>query len=123
MQDPRPTKRARSANLSPASTTWRAQLTAAKTLRAVVFGPTNLRGGATYRIRAFSDAAFSVLINDTGVTTIGAAPIDTLDADWNDAFWWSGAQPIVDPGGAAGGIWVVHVYAADVTAQYWQFDI
>lgn len=122
MQDPRPTKMARSIDVNPASTKWRAQLTAAKTLRAIVFGPSNFSSGMQYRIRAYSDSLYSSLINDTGQVTFGATPISTYDMHWTDPNWWSGAQPLDDPGGAAG-IWVIHVYNSDVTAQYWDFEI
>jgi hypothetical protein len=123
MQDPRPTTRARSANLNTTSTLFKIQLTAPKTFRAIVFGPTNLSSGATYRIRCWSDAAHTALVYDTGAITLGSTPQHTLDMHWTDVFWWSGASPIEDPGGAAGGVWVVRVFPSDVTAQYWQFDI
>ncbi len=123
MQDPRPTNRARSTNLASTSTTFNAQLTAPHSRRAIVFGPTNFSSGASYRIRAYSDAGYTSLIDDTSEIVIGSMPTATLDMHWTDAFWWSGSSPIPDPGGAAGGVWVIHIYDADVTAQYWQFDL
>jgi hypothetical protein len=123
MQDARPTTKARSTNLDPASTIFRIALTESKTFRAIVFGPTNLSSGSTYRIRSYSDSGFIDLADDTGAVTLGSTPIATLDMHWTDTFWWSGATPIEDPGGAAGGVWVIHIYESDVTAKFWQFDI
>jgi hypothetical protein len=123
MQDPRPTTKARSSNLAPTSTTFNIQLTSPQTFRAIVFGPTNFSSGATYQIRAYSDSGYTSLINDTSAVTIGSTPTATLDMHWTDAYWWSGAQPIEDPGGAAGGVWIIHVFDADVTGQYWKFDV
>lgn len=123
MQDPRPKTKARSTDLDTDSTQFKIQLTAPKTFRAIVFGPTNFSSGATYRIRGYSDSGYTSLVDDTGSVTLGSTPTPTLDMHWTDTFWWSGASPIEDPGGAAGGVWVVHVYPDDVTAQYWQFDI
>lgn len=92
-------------------------------MKAIVFGPTNMSSGSTYRIRAFSDAGFTTVIDDTGTAMFGSTPVDTFDLEWQDANWWSGAQPLEDVGGAAGGIWVIHIYPATVSAQYWQFDL
>ncbi len=123
LQDPSPTTITRSTNLQTTSTTWRVQLTSSRSFKAIVFGPTNFSSGASYRIRAYSDSGYSVLVDDTSAVIVGSTPISTLDASWSDPFWWSGAQPIEDPGGAAGGIWIIHIYETPVNAQYWEFDI
>lgn len=122
LQDPRPTKMAQSSDVSSASTTFRIQLTAARTFRAIVFGPTNYSSGGSYRIRGYSDSGYTSLVDDTGVIILGSEPAHTLDMHWTDAYWWSGAQPLDDPGNAAG-IWVIHVYDSDITAQYWDFSL
>lgn len=122
MQDPRPTKRAISANLSAGNTRFRVTLTAAQAFRAIAFGPTNLRSGDQYRIRSFTDGTFVTADSDTTLLTFGPPAEPSLDLEWEDPNFWNGAASFEDPDNA--GLWVIHVYDSITTSrQHWQIDV
>jgi hypothetical protein len=121
MQDPRPTRRARSTSLDLANTTFRIALPTVRTFKALAFGPTNFTSSARYRIRAYSDADFTMETYDSGWTDIGIQAVPSLDLAWEDPNFWTGVQPIDDPDNA--GIFVVHLFEEDETAKNWTFEI
>lgn len=121
MQDPRPTRRARSANLTPEATTFDIALNATRTFKALAFGPTNFTSSARYRIRSFSDAEMTMEVYDSGSRDIGTQAVPSLDLPWEDPNFWTGVQPIDDPDKA--GIFVVHIFDQDTTAKYWRFEL
>ena len=121
MQDPRPTRRARSTNVDPASTTWHVPFVDAKTFRAVAFGPTNMSPGARYRVRAWNDAAHSDMVFDNGWEIFGPPPAEPLSIEWEDPRFWLLSQSFDDPDNA--GVWAISVFPADVTAQHWTYEI
>ncbi len=51
MQDPQPSSKARSANLTLGATQFTIALNTTRTFKAIVFGPTNLTSSASYRQR------------------------------------------------------------------------
>lgn len=83
---------ARSTDATAASTQFRIDLGAIKRVGGVVVGPANLSPGASYRVRAYDDAAFSEVSFDTGVTLVPGDVIDwSTPAEWleweNPDFW------------------------------------
>ncbi len=121
MQDPRPTRRARSTSLDLAATTFRIALNTVRTFKALAFGPTNFTSSARYRIKGFSDPELTMQVYDSEWTGIGTQAVPSLDLPWEDPNFWTGVQPIDDPDNA--GIFVVHLFSEDTTAKYWLFEI
>lgn len=121
MQDPRPTRRARSTSLDLANTVFQIALTTVRTFKALAFGPTNFTSSARYRIRAYSDPGLTMETYDSGWTDVGTQAVPSLDLPWEDPNFWTGVQPIDDPDNA--GIFVVHLFEEDETAKYWAFEI
>lgn len=121
MQDPRPTKRARSANLELTSTQFRIALNKVATFRALAFGPTNFTSSARYRITAYSDADFLIETYDSDWQDIGAQAVPSLSLEWENPDFWTGVEPIDDPDNA--GIFVIHDFVLNESGKYWQFEI
>lgn len=121
MQDPRPTRRARSASLDLSNTVFQIALNTVRTFKALAFGPTNFTSSARYRIRAYSDSDLTMEIYDSGWTDVGTQAVPSLDLPWEDPNFWTGVQPIDDPDNP--GIFVVHLFPEDETAKYWLFEI
>lgn len=121
MQDPRPTKRARSTNLELTSTLFRIALNTTRAFRALAFGPTNFTSSARYRITAYSDAGFSVQTYDSGWRDIGIQAVPSLSLEWENPDFWLGVEPVDDPDNA--GIFVVHDFGLNVEGKYWIFEI
>ncbi len=121
MQDPRPTKRARSTNLELASTTFRIALNTVRTFRALAFGPTNFTSSARYRITAYSDADFTVETYDSGWNDIGIQAVPSLDLEWENPDFWTGVEPIDDPDNS--GIFVIHDFMVNESGKYWIFEL
>lgn len=120
MQDPRPTRRARSADLTPDATQFQIVLNTVRTFRALAFGPTNFTSSARYRIYS-TDEATGEIRNDTGWTDIGVQAVPSLTLAWEDPNFWTGVQPIDDPDKA--GIFVVHVFDGPATGKVWNFEL
>lgn len=121
MQDPRTTRRARSSNLTAASTTFQIELNDIETFKAIAFGPTNFTSSAQYRLRGYSDSDYSIEVYDSGVVGIGAQAENSLDLLWEDPNFWTGVQPIEDPDNS--GFTVIHIFDEPTTAKYWLFEI
>jgi hypothetical protein len=121
MQDPRPTRRARSAGLTPEATTFDIALNTTRTFKALAFGPTNFTSSATYRVKGFSDLAMTEEVYDSGALGIGAQAVPSLNLAWEDPNFWTGVQPIDDPDKA--GIFVTHIFDQETTAKYWRFEL
>lgn len=125
VQDDDPRKVARSTNALNASTVATADLGAARSVGGVVIGPTNVTPGATYRIRSYSDAAYSVLVSDSGVKTVAGTRIDWSNTGnwlaWENPGFWFGIPNIFEE--EAVPIFLVDILAANVSARYWKAEI
>lgn len=112
-------KVARSTDAALASTQFKVDLGAQKTLKTFLAGPSNLEATFQYRVRSWADAAFSVLEHDGGwVLPLGGVP--SAELDWSDDHYWLGIAEHDDP---RRGIWVIHVFETPVRAQYWTLEI
>jgi hypothetical protein len=116
---------ARSTNSLNASTIVHADLGAARAVGGVAIGPTNISPGGSYRIRAYSDAAHTLLMYDGDVTAVAGSLIDWSDtANWlaweNPGFWY-GIQDLFSKDDTP--IFLINILADDVLARYWTIDI
>ena len=119
LKDPLLYRRARSTNLSLASTKFRIGFAAPITQKVFLLGPHNGSGGLRYRITGYSNAGYSTLVFDTDWVSRTSS---SLDLPWDTYnWWWGGAgtendDPEVRP-------WIIHVFDETVTAQHWQVEI
>lgn len=79
LQDPRPSKKARSSGLSTANTKFRLDLGAARSVSLIAITHTNLTSAALYRITWYSDA-FVTAAGNSGWLSIPGYPSDDPDA-------------------------------------------
>lgn len=121
MQDPRPTKRARSVGLDLTATQFKIALPTISTFKALAFGPTNFTSSAQYRITSYDDDTYSSPVYDSDWMDIGVQAVPSLDLAWEDPNFWTGVQPVFDPDGA--GIFVVHPFDGAGTGKFWLFEI
>jgi len=118
-------KVARSTDSLNASTIVTCDLGSARTVGGVALGPTNISPGKTYRIRAFSDAGYSVNIYDSGTQTVSGSLIDWSNTGnwlaWEDPGFWFGIPNVFDRSLVP--IWLVTILNADVVARYWKIEV
>jgi len=101
LYSPSTTKRARSTNAQLASTQFRIALTEPVTLYGLQVIATNLSVAAQYRLTWYTDATFSVPVDNTAWITVGGTSINWSNPanwlDWLDTNFWLGAQSTDDP--------------------------
>jgi hypothetical protein len=117
-------KVARTTDALNASTVQTADLGAARAVGGVAIGPVNVSPGATFRIRAFSDAAYSVAVADSGTQTVAGTLMDwsntSLWLAWEDPGFWFGVPNIFDSLDVP--TYLFFIFPADVTARYWKSE-
>lgn len=96
----------------------------------IAIGPTNLGAGATYRLRAYADAAMTAggQVYDTGLRTIAGNAINWANPaawlEWEDPAFWLGVLPSDAPELP---LYLVFLLPAASTgaglAQYWRIDL
>jgi hypothetical protein len=120
-------KVARTTDALTTSTIQRADLGAARTVGGVAIGPINISPGATFRIRAFSDADFSVAVagGDSAIQTVAGTLIDWSNTSawlaWEDPGFWFGIPNLFDlPKGLP--TYLFYIFPTDVSARYWKIE-
>jgi hypothetical protein len=117
-------KVARTADALNASTIQLADLGATRTVGGVAIGPVNVSPGATFRIRAFSDAAYSVNVADSGIQTVAGSLIDWSNTGvwlaWEDPGFWFGIPNVFDLLDLP--TYLFFIFPTDVTARYWKSE-
>lgn len=125
VKDPDIGKVARSANLLAASTLLRVDLGAPRPIGGVALGPTNLSPGAQFRIRAYSDAAYSAQVYTSGTQTLSGTLMNwSVPANWlawEDPGFWFGIPNIFEQ--ALFAPWAFGIFQTDVTARYWLVEV
>ncbi|MBN8960579.1 MAG: hypothetical protein J0H71_05560 [Rhizobiales bacterium] len=101
LQDPRPSKKARSSTASTVDSMFRVDLGSVMSFRALALTHTNLTAGALYRVTWYSDD-YLTPIGNSGWLAVPGYPADDPD----------------DIGAS-----IFHVFAASTAARYWQFEI
>jgi hypothetical protein len=101
LQDPRPTKKARSSSANLTDTRLRVDLGASRSFEGLHLTHTNLSDAALYRIIWYSDA-FATEVDNTGWQPIPGYPTD-------------------DPDGI--GVSIFHLFDVPKAARYWQWEI
>lgn len=87
-----------SSDATAASSIMNIDLGEAKKVGMFVVGPVNLTEGAgSYRIRSYSDSAYTTQVYDTGTVVITGDVVDWSDSndwlEWEDVNFWSGILP------------------------------
>jgi hypothetical protein len=100
LQDPRPSKKARSSGVGLSATQFNVDLGTSKTFRTLAVTHANLSASARYRITWYSDA-FTTQAGTTGWLAIPGYPADDPD----------------DIGAAT-----FHLFDSDTSARYWLFE-
>lgn len=98
-----------------------------KPVGGIVLGPTNLSPGATYRTRAYQDAAQTILAYDSGVLTVQGNAVDwsrpAAWLEWEDPNFWLGIVPTDAPELP---FYVAHLIPAASSgaalAQFWRIE-
>lgn len=124
-QDPDVGVVARSTNAANSSTKFTADLGAAFSIGGIMLGPINASPASTYRIRAYSDAALTVLVNDGGVKTVPGSTIDWSSTgawlEWEDPGFWLGVPESASSDDAA--LYLFDAFTSDLVAQYWLVEL
>lgn len=114
---------ARSTNATAASTKFTANLGRERAVDGIAFGPHNMSPGSTWRARAYSDAALTTLVYDTGVQTIIGDVIDWSSSvnwlEWEDPGFWYGLLETLDELPQ----FAFHIAAQAQNAQYWLIEV
>lgn len=127
LQDPDIGLPARSSTAAATDSVITANLGAEQPVGGIVLGPTNLSPGATYRIRAYSNAALTTLTYDSGTLRIEGNAIDWSNPaawlEWEDPNFWSG---IVPTGAPELPLYVTHLItpanSSFARAQFWRLE-
>jgi hypothetical protein len=118
-------KVARTTDALNLSTWLTADLGAARVVGGVAIGPINVSPGASFRISAFSDAAFTVSVGGSGIQTVAGTLMDWSDTalwlSWEDPGFWFGIPNIFD--GPKVPTYLFFVFPSDVTARYWAVEV
>lgn len=101
IKDPRPSKKARSADLTLSNTLMNIDLGASYAIRMIAITHTNLSSAGLYRITWYSDA-FTTAVGNTGWLAIPG-------------------YPATDPDGIGAAIF--HVFASANTYRYWRIEL
>lgn len=109
---------ARSTDLQLANTQFKVALPGEKTFKAIAVGPMNVTPTYRYRLRSYSDDAFSVLDYDSDWVQpfVGSNSQD----EWEDAWFWLGVEPFDD---ADRNPWLFHIFDTLTSGQYWKLEI
>lgn len=121
LKDQRLWRTAQSVDTDPANTKFDIALARTERLRALAMGPMNVTAAYGYRIRAWGDAGHTTLVADSGlVEPFGADALPPEELEWEDPWFWLGIEPFDDE---ERGVWLIHVFAADVVARYWTIEL
>jgi len=114
-------KVARSTNTATASTQFTVTLSKGFTIHVMALCRHNLSSGATWRIRAFSDAGFTTQVYDSGTEQVWGAAQDSLQLEWQDDNFWSGRFEDED---LQGYYWnAIHILDVPTYSRYWKIEL
>jgi hypothetical protein len=112
---------ARSTSAAATSTWFDVMLPTAQPVGGIVLGPANVTAAATARIRAFTSAAYSVTLYDSGVIPFPGAAAEFVDLEWEDEAFWDG--DIRGFGDALSGAYLFHLPPTIVTSRFWRIEL
>lgn len=124
LREQRPTLKARSIDTQDSSTQWTVTLAEPISSHGIQLISTNLSSAALYKITWYTDATFTVEVDNTGFIPVGVS-IDWTNIlewlDWLDLNFWLGSTPFLDPDHQ--GRDVRHSFETPTLVQYLKFEI
>lgn len=117
---------ARSTTAANADSRFRIDLGVEQPVGGCAFGPVNMSPGSTWRLRAYSDAAYYLLLYDSGIQSVAGTVIDwsntTAWLEWEDPGFWLGIADLTSDELPQ---YAFHIIPSSIAlaARFWQLEI